>query len=124
MPFNELSRLTASGKTFFFNRDQTAGGADYLTINTIRGKPARYEKLTLLVGQLLPFHQHLTKSIEDLTGLKFAQSAEPVKAEAHLPGACPACQYGPAAYRTRVGETEWSVYCDNCGHVLLELTNG
>lgn len=124
MPFDQISRFTESGKTFFFNREKTRGGSEYLAINTMRGSPPAYEKLTLLPGQFLSFRKHLTEAVEALTDVKFTPDVPDVPTETPtplLPHTCTNCAASWEKFDIAIFPTAgiWQVICTECNYVML-----
>lgn len=85
----QITRFTASQKTFFFNHAETRGGGDLLRINAIYGKGG-FEKLTLLPSQLIEFYTHLGRAIEKITGFQLSGETTPAQPTEER---CPNCHW-------------------------------
>lgn len=84
----ELSRFSANGKTFFFNKGHTKTGGDYLAINALWGQGNK-ERVLVFPAHYLQFVKHATSSIEQLAGVDFAKEDAPAPAHEQ----CPNCNW-------------------------------
>lgn len=119
---DELSRFTASGKTFFFNKMKAKNGGEYLSVNALFGQ-GNHERITLFEPQLIQFVKHSQRAVEALTGLTYAK-AEPsplVEAPADtIPTHCPAC----GTFHQKFGVSilnelgKFMIFCGNCGETI------
>lgn len=116
----ELSRFTASGKTFFFNHGRAKNGTDYLAINAIYGR-GNQERIVLFSSHYMEFYKHLIDAIGELSGLT------PTQKELEDPSAlppwrtkCPKCGDDDFAVDINAPEwREWAIVCKECDTVVL-----
>lgn len=119
----ELSRFTGSGKTFFLNRGRARNDTEYLAINALYGQGNR-ERLVLFPPHFLEFRKHLTEAIETLQGVQFNNSSQSPPTPS-IPKKCPSCSHGAADYEIVVHTpTDWDIFCESCGHHILEVRDG
>ena len=115
--YQELSRFSGSGATFFFNKGEARNGTDFLIINALRGKGTR-QGLTLLPSQYMEFANHLNEAIEGLTGFKRANTPDTLIMESDLPQKCPECGNEGADWEVAVfGVRHWRIDCQ-CGYLI------
>lgn len=116
----ELSRFSASGKTFFFNKGEAKNGTDYLAINAIYGQGNR-ERTVLFPPHYMEYVKHVTKAVEELTGFTRSQAPAPLSEMK-----CEGCDAGPAkwvALRT-TDLTKFVIACGDCNTVIFENVKG
>jgi hypothetical protein len=90
----ELSRFTASGKTFFFNKGKASNGTEYLAINAIYGK-GNQERTVLFPAHFLEYFKHIRGAIEKMTGMSFngGMPSDPAAPITPCPERCPNCNW-------------------------------
>lgn len=108
--FQELSRFSASGKTFFFNRGKAKNGTEYLVVNALWGN-GNQERVIIFPPHFLEFRKHLSQAIERLSSVSFS-SSEPKPA-------CESCGMPKRTWRCKsdLEETAWVLFCSECGAV-------
>ncbi len=126
---HELSRFSASGKTFFFNKGVAKNDSPYLTINALYGR-GNQERLILFEPHWVQFKRHMEEAIASLTGFVIVpKKEEPTKSGSlttpiTLATRCPSCGFGGGKWRVLViveqlGDTEGylDVTCE-CGQLI------
>lgn len=111
--WKELVRFSTNGKTFFFNRAQTAAGKPYLQINSLQG--TRKESLNVFEEMLLPFLGATQKAVESMAALRFEKQVSPTLT-------CNACK--STDLKPLTDDTCWVIYCNACHELVWESEEG
>lgn len=117
---DEISRFSANGKTFFFNRMRARNDAEFLSINCLYGKNGK-QRLTLFPSQMLDFYKHFVGAMRDMTGMAPNAGAPTAPKPPRLPIRCPACKMGSANFELTVlseDDSLWLVDC-KCGESIF-----
>lgn len=119
----ELSKFTASGKTFFFNKLEARNGDPYLSINALYGQ-GNHERITLFEPQFLQFVKHSRTAVEEMTGMTFntpqLEAAAPTPVETlSIPTQC-SKGHGYGQFRVcPTGGGRSMIFCIDCDEVIL-----
>lgn len=114
---DEISRFSANGKTFYFNKALAKNGTPYLVVNALYGDQKK-ERMIVFPSQYLQFHSHLTSAVESLAQISFANgTAGPTRAPV-LPRKCPDCGHESGSWEVlQLLEPDWYIQCQ-CGTII------
>jgi len=105
----EISRFSANGKTFFFNKGVAKNGNEYLTVNAMWGQGNK-ERIIVFQPQMPQFLKSLRDAVEAIAGITLASTSTPV--------ACPKCAMPKHTWRALTNEEgQWVLYCSECREV-------
>ena len=109
----QLAQKSASGKTFFFNRQEARNGTEYLCINSIYGDGMK-ERMVIFPSQIMEFRDGFNEAFEKFTGLKPTE----VAVSEH----CPECGSRPRDWGTlkSANGEMFVVFCRECREIILE----